>query len=122
MGRGATPERERERIRKQRETKRLKKEPPSVRGQAFREMALEQGYDPAEKLIEMRKVLEVLAADPVLAKAHGLSVGKARQQLFELDRELMPYMHPKLKSSEVKLDATANLVDVLAHARKRRTQ
>ena len=76
-GRAATPEREKERIRKQKATKRLKREPPSTRGKAFREMALAQGYDPAEKLIETRELLRRMIDDPILTREYGMNTNEA---------------------------------------------
>ena len=77
-------------------------------GRAFHEIAAAHGYDPGEYLVQMRKRLESELMDYIDGEHghHGgererqALIAKYRRELYEIDRELMPYVHPKLKASE----------------------
>ena len=80
---------------------------------AFRELAHAHGYDPAEMLVKRRmeisEVLSAIESGEINSSAFqtprtNALEARLRRELYEIDRELLPYMHPKLSSQRVDLE------------------
>ena len=80
---------------------------------AFRNLAEAHGYDPAEMLVKRRmeisEVLAALGSGELNSSAFETTrspqlEARLRRELYEIDRELLPYMHPKLSAQRVDLE------------------